>query len=795
MHTIVGMRLRVPAAVLATALLIVAGSTRSGMPVAAPVAGADSARASIADGYAGPGAAQSKASASTAGTPRQPPSSATLIERAAAAGRISQARALVYRLEAMSGDPRLPAAYAGQSQEDLAAIVSAYWTKGQLGPKEAARVARYLARPTDVRANEHAVAALPNAQAAVFVPGSSAAGARPASPVQGDCTDGNWVSQAGQHPFRVWLNCTGSWVEDLRRAVSTMDVQWGAMTGVMGEPLPDDGTGGDSRMDIYLVSGAAQCVPGRDPCYRLRADEAGRAVPTGPDDGARTSAFLVLPRSVVATPQLLSTLLAHEFFHALQFAHNARGLFTNTASHWFVEATAEWAQSAFARETAAEMVYRPQFVDRFQRFDAPLNRSDNAQTGDGYRAFIWPYFMQQESAADPAIIGAAWRALEGAYNFAAADQALNSVFSFADHFRDFAFRNLNRDFLPGSPIVPRYADMDPTFPSNAEPEAARRRPVNSIAVEASAAPPVQYREHLDLLTSHYWVFVVDPAVRQIDLNLSGLTGGNPVADAAVLSDHGAPFSGQWERIRLGAGRTTWCRDDPARDISLIFLVVSNAAYQGTPVDGSIEASGMDHCARASGTLTWTQSWSVPASEGHGAASGHVQITLDLRFDRVADHWVDAGSSWSATGTQPLPDVRLGPGDGGCLLTDRAISYRSNGTFARAGPRSPPGLILQPGRAGRTTVQLRIDAVAMQVQTVAGRPECSPGPRASPLLVVWRPDCGDSREGLALPARPDAGRTIIVGCHGMRGFVDPGGAEGGVAELDLGGSLTLRPVVR
>jgi len=49
-----------------------------------------------------------------------------------------------------------------------------------------------------------------------------------------------------------------------------------------------------------------------------------------------------------------------------------------------------------------------------QRFDAPLNRSDNAQTGDGYRAFIWPYFMQQENAADPAIIGAAWRALDAA---------------------------------------------------------------------------------------------------------------------------------------------------------------------------------------------------------------------------------------------------------------------------------------------------------------------------------------------------------------------------------------------
>ena len=794
MHTIVGMRLRVPAAVLATALLIVAGSTRSGMPLAVPIPTADGTGTSVADGSKGADAAASSKGSASAAAPRQPASAATLIERASAAGKISQARALVYRLQAMSGDPRLPAAYAGPAGEDLPAIVDAYWSPSQLEPKAAARVARYLARPTDIGANGHAVAELPNTQAAVFVPGSTAAGAEPASSVQRDCTDGNWVSEVGQHPFRVWLNCTGSWVEDLRRAVSTMDVEWGAMTDVMGEPRPDDGTGGDSRMDIYLV-GPAQCVPERDPCYRLRADEAGRAVPTGPNDGARTSAFLVLPRSVVATPQLLSTLLAHEFFHALQFAHNARGLFTSTASHWFVEATAEWAQSAFARETADEMVYRPQFVDRFQRFDAPLNRSDNAQTGDGYRAFIWPYFMQQENAADPAIIGAAWRALEGAYNFAAADQALNSVFSFADHFRDFAFRNLNRDFLPGSPIVPRYADMDPTFPSNAEPEAARRRPVNSIAVEASQAPPVQYREHLDLLTSHYWVFVVDPAVRQIDLNLSGLGGGNPVADAAVLTNHGAPFSGQWERIRLGAARTTWCRDDPARDISLIFLVVSNAAYQGTPVDGSIEASGMDHCARASGTLTWTQSWSVPASEGHAAAAGHVQVTLDLRFDRVADRWVDAGSSWSATGTQPLPDVTLGRGDGGCHLIDRAISYQSNGTFARAGPGSPPGLLLQPGHAGRTTVQLRIDAVASRVQTVVGTPDCSPGQRVAPLLVVWRPDCGANEPSLALPARPASGRTIIVGCHGLRGFVDPSGAEGGVEELDLGGSLTLRPVVR
>jgi hypothetical protein len=139
---------------------------------------------------------------------------------------------------------------------------------------------------------------------------------------------------------------------------------------------------------------------------------------------------------------------------------------------------------------------------------------------------------------------------------------------------------------------------------------------------------------------------------------------------------------------------------------------------------------------------------------------------------------------------------LGPADGGCQLIDRAVSYRSSGTFGGAGPRSPPGItLLNGGAAGRTTVQLHIAAVVEQVETVAGPPDCSPGPQGVPLIVVWRPGCDGTGQSLALPARSGPGRTVIVGCHGIRGFSDPGSGENGVENLDLGGSFTLRPVTR
>ena len=510
----------------------------------------------------------------------EPATSDALIQDAVNSSQISPSTALVYRVRADFGDPRVPIALQGAVSEDEATLVQAYWSRSALPPADAAAVAPYLDRPT----------APAEARLATTDPGYrlAASGSGPSDTCAGD----GWTSLPGRNPFRVWATCTGAYQAALENVASALDSLWGPMTAVMGPPHPDDGTGGDSRIDVYLVDDAVQCAPGREPCYRLPPEVGGRAVPADPTDGVRTSAFLVLPRLVATDQQMLRSLVAHEFFHVLQFAHNARGMFLGPVSQWFVEASADWAQTAFARNSADRLVYQPLFVSRFQRLDVPLNSENSPTAPNAYQAFIWPYFMQQENGGDPGIVGAAWRALESAGDFNSADRLLNGVFSFSGHFADFAFRNLNRMFFPNSPIVPEYADLDPTFPTGAEPTDARRHPVITVPLEPPGVTAIAYPEHLDDLSSHYWVLAVPPEVRQIDLDLGGLSGGDLLADAAVLVGHGCPFTGDWERRTLPAGRTTWCRDNPDDNISLIFLVLSNGAFSGgRPVSGSLQAVG------------------------------------------------------------------------------------------------------------------------------------------------------------------------------------------------------------
>ena len=685
------------------------------------------------------------------------PTADALIDQAAGASQISASTALLYRVWSEFGDPRVPAQLQGTPTEDEASLVQAYWSRASLPAAVAGGVGAYLDRP------DQAPYGSPDVQLA-------AAG--------GPCSNG-WTSAAGQNAFRVWATCTGDEAADIGAVAAAMDSLWGPMTAVMGPPLPDDGTGGDTRLDIYLVDDGTQCVTGRDPCYRLLAGEGGRTVPAAPDDGIRTSAFIVLPRALAKVTPAITSLLAHEFFHALQFAHNARGVFAGRASYWFVEASADWAQTAFARPTAASYVYGPQFVDRFQSMDVPLNSDNLSATGDGYRAFIWPYFMQQEGGGNPAIVGAAWKALENAPDFTAADVRLNAVFPFDQHFADFAFRNLNRAFLPTDPIVPRYSAMDPTFPYDASPSAARLHGTQVVSAQPAGQPGLSLPESLDRLTSHYWVFVVPPEVRQIDIDLSGLSGGDLVADAAVLAGHGVPFSGTWERRRLGPGRTTWCRDDPGNDISLAFLVLSNAAFAGSPVTGSLRIVGRAACADAAGTTSWTKTWQIRDPETGAVLTAHATITVYAQFlyQKRSRTWVDQGSSWTVSGNVGLPDTVRGRVGGTCGVTGRAIDFDAGGTFARAGPIPGSTIALATDAAGRGRLNTVIRAVQRRAQTVSGGDLCSAGTSIMVSAVTWAPQCGSLRALLA-PRTSGPTRMLALACGKASGERPPMSAPAG-----------------
>jgi hypothetical protein len=415
------------------------------------------------------------------------------------------------------------------------------------------------------------------------------------------CVDG-WAflpSAAFPGKIKVWATCTGSYEEDLREMLGIAERLWGPMTEFMGvEPLPDEGTsaaGGDSAIDFYLADQEIG-VPQRG--SGAPADRSfGYSRAAAPFVGVTNSGFVVMRREMIGDPQFTKT-LAHEFFHLLQQARNAKLTFNwdirpdddpewDTlvyAEQWWTEATAEWAAFHFTRDMPQQDHLR--LVAHQARFSYFL---DNAaaiplhapqQRGESgwaymYSTYIWFYFMEQE--VGPEAIAAIWEAF-GRLDPGTIEQAraiIDAQLPFAEHFRDFAVRNLNLALEPGDPIDPGYDDLDPQFPVDV---VSPRLLVGAEEADAwlplvsADEEPRRFADRLRSLTAHYYRFLLDPRGGMLTIDFSDLTPAGDLDVDALLKIEG----GAWERRRFeSAGVVTLCLSEPDEDVEELYLVLSN----------------------------------------------------------------------------------------------------------------------------------------------------------------------------------------------------------------------------
>ena len=95
-------------------------------------------------------------------------------------------------------------------------------------------------------------------------------------------------------------------------------------------------------------------------------------------------------------------------------------------------------------------------------------------TVDGYneyRDFVWPYFLDQQ--VSPQAIAQAWKAFEGKVGWQAFNDALNGVYSFKDHFKDFALTAWNTAMPGGGTpdlIMPKFQDLNSSVPKTSPPK-------------------------------------------------------------------------------------------------------------------------------------------------------------------------------------------------------------------------------------------------------------------------------------------------------------------------------------
>lgn len=530
-------------------------------------------------------------------------SAQTLIQAAVIAGTLDFPTSLVYRTYAYFNDPSLPDEFAGSgsSGEDHGLFLETRKNWSRLPLDVQNLLIPFTVRPNDVRSHFFQSDATPAAgelkTEGVVVPEK-----------EGVCEDG-WVTRNGKdHPYKLWLHCTGDYESEFDVVADLIDSFWDKEVEIMGEPILDEGTdeqGGDERIDFYFLDDAADRAP-RLGGIGIPEGAAAFATATEPVIGKGSSAFVVGSRPYIGTVPFALT-LSHEFFHVLQYAINWEIGFgfkgtpytsdfdvLSFVEAWFIEATADWMKSYIFRDrfSAEEMqtYLHSRFTNDFQGVDVSLVLSTpQSSTLISHAYASYPYFLFLEQHLGPEAIGEFFRDLKDvdADEFVRMTEILNDQFPFEENFRDFAVQNFNLELTPGDPIDPRYQDIDPTFPYNGPSLNFARGQNGRLPLIDTDEEPKVYEDRLVNLVAHYYYFTPDDDAEYVTFDFTNLKP-NDFVDIDLLVK---VRDGEWERRQYAADEPiTFCREDEGDDIEVIYAIVSNhAMYDEEIVEGSFTA--------------------------------------------------------------------------------------------------------------------------------------------------------------------------------------------------------------
>ncbi len=390
------------------------------------------------------------------------PSSLQLISLALDNGVIDYETALVYRAYALVADERLPEAYRGVgNDEDLGFAFDA--TNPDLPQATQDALAPFLVRPTDPTSIYQTFGATnPQGLTAQTTP---CVATDPSQDIQGPFKTARIAA-----PLRVWVKCTGDQAADdaiLASGLTFASELYGPMTTLMGQPVLDDPgvpiVGNlDSAIDFFIVP-TGQATSRGGIAY---GGANGVAYGALPYSGSTSSGYVVISRERASEAGGFKSTMAHEFFHILQYAHNAQIFWQGVNrkfvhEFWWAEASATWASSHFARESAKANVYCR--YGHFQYSPSSLHRSYGDSDLRMYAAFVWGFWAEHDKGG-PQIIRSSWDALHGIVGHDAGNQALDGVFDFETNFRKFAIANVNENLPSALSEDKRHQGLDSEFP-------------------------------------------------------------------------------------------------------------------------------------------------------------------------------------------------------------------------------------------------------------------------------------------------------------------------------------------
>jgi hypothetical protein len=455
--------------------------------------------------------------------------------------------------------------------------------------------------------------------------------------------------------FTVWACNDGSGAAlDESVTLFTAEGVFHPMTSLMGRPMADGAGSAGAGIDIYLLS-AGQTVtrqnkldtlnPTITNCSRL----GGTLGIAEPDPvtrlGTGDSGYIVLPRPLLdACAADFRSVLVHEYFHVLSLHYNDTS--TSCSNFWFDEASAKWAEWAYAPATATIMVY-PWFTRVFQV--NPQFSLTNSVGRSPYADFVWPFYMQQQHGAGA--IARAWQGMAGRKGCAELNAAIDAQEAFFPNFDHFALEDFDSqlaDFMTRQnkawPVDfgPKFQDLHPltgtapAFPE-VQPKTTQNSPGSDGQYPFTSTVPVA----LAPLSARYDHFLITTGA-SVELDLSKLSNQKNLGVNLIVEDYGSnrshlalPVTGLDAKICLAADGAVGGE---------VYVILDNHGI-GTPVLGSYKMIARSTCATSlSGTLNLKLHTDMP-----GISTADQTATLNATLTSSPGGWaLQPSSTYSAS---------------------------------------------------------------------------------------------------------------------------------------------------
>ncbi len=559
----------------------------------------------------------------TGATLVHPPTSEDLIAAALAGGNITYEESLLYRAYALYDLPGLPEEFRSATIDYHAALglfTEVLQNESTLSPGLLEQLAPLRARPADP------ISIFNNPPGTVSV----------AAPAE-------WHSLlAGNGKARVWVQDGPGWDYDLSADAAEVTRVWTPLGSIFRYAIPDTpgaaNVNPDSAIDIYFVNvgtvdlrkAGCTAVPRPPNCALTWAGAyTGYAAPFT----ARTSSSYVMVATGQSGPRL-TYVLAHELMHAGQSAYDYN------EPLWIKDATATWGGFRVLQELG---VTRAELYGMAERFYTELNQPLTRDTGylDETRYRRWLYFFFASMDAGDQIVTQMWQAAAagGVQN----EKAVDTAFSFDDHFPQFTVRNWNQD-----PVDPLYSDPsgDPDFPGNLKPPIPASRDklldgTTSVTLETALAP----------LAALYYRYTFGATVRNVDFY--PLLNANPHAHIWAL----VKANGNWKKPEdWSTDGHSFCRDIPDENVSEVIIILSNSGMNddlpgGPKLHIDVSETGCD------GYVGWAQTTLHIKDDSQDMTYTTQQVPLRFKVLATGPGYVDytlinpsGPVGWDAHGT-------------------------------------------------------------------------------------------------------------------------------------------------